>query len=95
MYYAQITNTLGNFKILRIVKFASWRSRKYCRANWYRRNTKIQGEQLETIDKHRSRAQEAKDLIQYFAEFNQGDWNRLENLRKDSNEGEFKVIGNL
>ncbi|KAJ3279781.1 Exocyst complex component 5 [Borealophlyctis nickersoniae] len=59
-------------------------------------NTAIRiGEQLETIDKQRTRAMEAKDLIQYFLEFNGGGSSRLETLRASGHEGEYKaaIIG--
>jgi hypothetical protein len=49
------------------------------------------GEQLETIDKHRSRAEESKDLIQYFLEFNRGSCVRLDGLRRESSDGEQKT----
>lgn len=59
-------------------------------------NTAIRiGEQLETIDKHRTRASEAKDVIQYFLEFNDGIFTRLDVLRKSNNDGEYKVINHL
>ncbi|KAJ3272112.1 Exocyst complex component 5 [Terramyces sp. JEL0728] len=55
-------------------------------------NTAIRiGEQLETIDKHRTRASESKDIIQYFLEFNKGSFSRLDALRKESPEGERKT----
>jgi hypothetical protein len=55
-------------------------------------NTAIRiGEQLETIDKHRTRAAEAKDVILYFLEFNEGSFKRLDNLFKTGPEGEYKV----
>ncbi|KAJ3313826.1 Exocyst complex component 5 [Boothiomyces sp. JEL0838] len=49
------------------------------------------GEQLETIDKHRTRASESKDIIQYFLEFNKGSFVRLDALRMESPEGERKT----
>ncbi|KAJ3054447.1 Exocyst complex component 5 [Rhizophlyctis rosea] len=49
------------------------------------------GEQLETIDKQRTRAMEAKDLIQYFIQFNQGGSKQLEGLRASGPEGEYKA----
>ncbi|KAJ3262614.1 Exocyst complex component 5 [Boothiomyces macroporosus] len=55
-------------------------------------NTAIRiGEQLETIDKHRTRASESKDIIQYFLEFNKGSFARLDALRMESLEGERKT----
>ncbi|KAI8911500.1 exocyst complex component Sec10-like protein [Gorgonomyces haynaldii] len=55
-------------------------------------NTAIRiGEQLETIDKHRTKAAEAKDVIQYFSEFNQGSFQRLDTLRRSSRDGEYKA----
>ncbi|KAJ3321523.1 Exocyst complex component 5 [Boothiomyces sp. JEL0866] len=51
----------------------------------------ITGEQLETIDKHRTRASESKDIIQYFLEFNKGSFSRLDALRMESPEGERKT----
>ena len=49
------------------------------------------GEQLEQIDKQRSRADNARNLIQYFSEFNQNDISRLEKLKLDDKEGQYKV----
>ncbi|KND04859.1 uncharacterized protein SPPG_00558 [Spizellomyces punctatus DAOM BR117] len=49
------------------------------------------GEQLETIDKQRARAAEAKDLIQYFIEFNAGNSTRLDDLKAAGHEGEYKA----
>ncbi|KAI9102714.1 exocyst complex component Sec10-like protein [Phlyctochytrium arcticum] len=49
------------------------------------------GEQLENIDKQRTRAAEAKDLIQYFIEFNTGNSTRLDDLKERGHEGEFKA----
>ncbi|KAI8893209.1 exocyst complex component Sec10-like protein [Globomyces pollinis-pini] len=55
-------------------------------------NTAIRiGEQLETIDKHRTRASDAKDLIHYYLEFNRGSFARLDMLRRESSEGEYKA----
>ncbi|CAG8563783.1 5213_t:CDS:10, partial [Cetraspora pellucida] len=55
-------------------------------------NTAIRiGEQLETIDRQRLRASESKDLIEYFMAFNKGDISRLENLRAQGTEGQFKA----
>ncbi|CAG8742259.1 8913_t:CDS:10, partial [Dentiscutata erythropus] len=55
-------------------------------------NTAIRiGEQLETIDRQRLRASESKDLIEYFMAFNKGDISRLENLRTQGTEGQFKA----
>jgi exocyst complex component 5 len=55
-------------------------------------NTAIRiGEQLETIDKHKKRASEAKDLIQYVQEFNAGQFSRLLSLRQDGFAGEFQT----
>ena len=55
-------------------------------------NTAIRiGEQLETIDKHRTKASEAKDVIQYFLEFNAGSFSRLDALRRVSRDGEYKA----
>lgn len=52
----------------------------------------IKGEQLETIDKQRSRASESKELIEYFMAFNRGDISQLEYLRtQNGREGQFKV----
>ncbi|CAG8657677.1 3453_t:CDS:10, partial [Dentiscutata heterogama] len=48
-------------------------------------------EQLETIDRQRLRASESKDLIEYFMAFNKGDISRLENLRTQGTEGQFKA----
>lgn len=55
-------------------------------------NTAIRiGEQLENIDKHRTRASDAKDIINYFLEFNDNSTARLDSLRQSSNDGEFKT----
>ncbi|KAI8846204.1 exocyst complex component Sec10-like protein [Chytridium lagenaria] len=49
------------------------------------------GEQLETIDKQRTRAVEARDLIQYFLDFNKDDGHfRLEEYRKSGSDAELK-----
>ncbi|KAJ3417219.1 Exocyst complex component 5 [Chytridiales sp. JEL 0842] len=49
------------------------------------------GEQLETIDKQRKRATEARDLIQYYLDFNKGVSIRLEEFRKSSQEAEAQT----
>ena len=49
------------------------------------------GEQLETIDKQKTRAAETKDLIQYFLEFNKGIFTRLDTLRQSEPDGGYKV----
>ncbi|RIB24859.1 exocyst complex protein [Gigaspora rosea] len=55
-------------------------------------NTAIRiGEQLETIDRQRLRASESKDLIEYFMAFNKGDISRLDDLRTQGTEGQFKA----
>lgn len=55
-------------------------------------NTAIRiGEQLETIDKHRKRAAEAKDIIQYFIEFNDGKTERLDAVRDSGQDGEYRA----
>ncbi|RUS21707.1 exocyst complex component Sec10-domain-containing protein, partial [Jimgerdemannia flammicorona] len=56
-------------------------------------NTAIRiGEQLETIDRQRSRASEGRDLVEYFIEFSQGSSERLEWLRTQSGtEGQHKA----
>ncbi|KAJ8330382.1 hypothetical protein BDV3_003129 [Batrachochytrium dendrobatidis] len=55
-------------------------------------NTAIRiGEQLETIDKQKTRAAEAKDLIQYFLEFNKGIFTRLDTLRQSEPDGGYKA----
>lgn len=41
------------------------------------------GEQLQTIDRTRTRAAEAHDLIEYYYQFARGDTSRLERLRKE------------
>lgn len=41
------------------------------------------GEQLQTIDRMRTRAAEAHDLIEYYYQFARGDTSRLEKLRKE------------
>ena len=55
-------------------------------------NTAIRiGEQLETIDKQRSRASESRDIIEYFMEFQEGNSERLSLLCEGSDEGQLKV----
>ncbi|CAH7688197.1 exocyst complex component Sec10-like protein [Phakopsora pachyrhizi] len=49
------------------------------------------GEQLESIDKARSRASEVHDIILYYNEFARGETNRLEALRKEGKDGRSKV----
>lgn len=49
------------------------------------------GEQLESIDRLRSRASEAHDIILYYEELARGDTTRLESLRKDGKGGRAKV----
>ena len=49
------------------------------------------GEQLETIDKERSKASESRDIIEYFMEFQDGNTERLDALRQGGEEGQIKV----
>lgn len=49
------------------------------------------GEQLETIDKERSKASESRDIIEYFMEFQDGSTERLEALRQSGEEGQLKT----
>lgn len=50
------------------------------------------GEQLQTIDRMRTRAAEAHDLIEYYYQFARGDTSRLEKLRKEGGrEGRLKT----
>ncbi len=49
------------------------------------------GEQLETIDKERSKASESRDIIEYFMEFQDGNTERLDALRQGGEEGQLKV----
>ncbi|CAO3611897.1 unnamed protein product [Cunninghamella echinulata] len=50
------------------------------------------GEQLETLDKQRSRATESRDVIEYFMEFQEGHSERLDILRYESgDEGQYKA----
>ncbi|KAI8095157.1 exocyst complex component Sec10-like protein [Thamnidium elegans] len=53
------------------------------------------GEQLETIDKERSKASESRDIIEYFMEFQDGNTERLDSLRQGGEEGQLKtaIIG--
>ncbi|KAI8149998.1 exocyst complex component Sec10-like protein [Fennellomyces sp. T-0311] len=54
-------------------------------------NTAIRiGEQLETIDKQRSRASESRDIIEYFMEFQEGNSERLSLLCEGGDEGQLK-----
>jgi chromosome segregation ATPase len=48
------------------------------------------GDQLEQIDKQRSRAADTKDLIQYFVDFKLEDSSRLDQLRQSGADGEQK-----
>lgn len=50
------------------------------------------GDQLETIDLQRSRATDARDLIQFFSEFKIGNTARLDKLKLSGIEGERKVL---
>ncbi|KAG2221177.1 hypothetical protein INT45_007754 [Circinella minor] len=55
-------------------------------------NTAIRiGEQLETIDKQRSRASESRDIIEYFMEFQEGNSERLSLLCEGGDEGQLKA----
>lgn len=49
------------------------------------------GEQLETIDKERSKASESRDIIEYFMEFQEGSSERLDSLVQSGEEGQLKV----
>jgi hypothetical protein len=49
------------------------------------------GEQLETIDKERSKASESRDIIEYFMEFQEGSSERLDSLVQTGEEGQLKV----
>ncbi|KAG1116736.1 hypothetical protein G6F42_013621 [Rhizopus arrhizus] len=49
------------------------------------------GEQLETIDKERSKASESRDIIEYFMEFQDGNTERLDTLRQGGEEGQLKT----
>ncbi|KAK0538566.1 Exocyst complex component 5 [Tilletia horrida] len=50
------------------------------------------GEQLETIDRQKSRASEAHDLIEYYYQFARGDTTKLDKLKKEGGrEGRMKV----
>ncbi|KAI9478733.1 MAG: exocyst complex component Sec10-like protein [Benjaminiella poitrasii] len=53
------------------------------------------GEQLETMDKERSKASESRDIIEYFMEFQDGNTERLDALRQGGEEGQLKtaIIG--
>ncbi|KAI9310283.1 exocyst complex component Sec10-like protein [Dichotomocladium elegans] len=55
-------------------------------------NTAVRiGEQLETIDKQRSRASESRDIIEYFMEFQEGNSDRLSLLCEGGEEGQLKA----
>ncbi|GAA96373.1 uncharacterized protein L969DRAFT_91493 [Mixia osmundae IAM 14324] len=45
------------------------------------------GEQLESIDRLRKRASDARDVIQYYHDFSRGDTSRLDAMRKSGREG--------
>ncbi|KAL4211157.1 exocyst complex component Sec10 [Rhizopus microsporus] len=49
------------------------------------------GEQLETIDKERSKASESRDIIEYFMEFQEGSSERLDSLVQSGEEGQLKA----
>ncbi|KAL1927727.1 hypothetical protein VTP01DRAFT_3548 [Rhizomucor pusillus] len=49
------------------------------------------GEQLETLDKQRSRASESRDIIEYFMEFQEGHPDRLQLLCEGSEEGQLRA----
>ena len=50
------------------------------------------GEQLEQIDRQRTRAADAKELIHYFADFNRGDTESLDQVKNSGKDGERKVM---
>ncbi|KAG4101973.1 exocyst complex component Sec10 [Neocallimastix lanati (nom. inval.)] len=55
-------------------------------------NTAIRiGEQLENIDKQRDRTCDSKDIIQYFMEFNEGNYDRINKLVEENDEGEYNA----
>jgi len=55
-------------------------------------NTAIRiGEQLENIDKQRDRTCDSKDIIQYFMEFNKGNYDRINKLAENGDEGEYEA----
>ncbi|KAJ3341503.1 Exocyst complex component 5 [Gonapodya sp. JEL0774] len=55
-------------------------------------NTAVRvGEQLEVINKQKSKASEAREVILYFLEMQQGDTRRLEALRQSGQDGEYRV----
>ncbi|ORX47562.1 exocyst complex component Sec10 [Piromyces finnis] len=55
-------------------------------------NTAIRiGEQLENIDKQRNRTCDSKDIIQYFMEFNEGNYDRINKLAENGDEGEYEA----
>ena len=49
------------------------------------------GDQLSSMDKHRIRANEAKELIEYFDDFKTNSVNRLNAYRAEGHHGEFKT----
>jgi len=55
-------------------------------------NTAIRiGEQLENIDKQKDRTCDSKDIIQYFMEFNEGNYDRINKLAEEGDEGEYEA----
>ena len=55
-------------------------------------NTAVRiGDQLSSMDKHRIRANEAKELIEYFDDFKTNSVNRLNGYRAEGYDGEFKT----
>lgn len=55
------------------------------------RTTVRVGDELETMDRLRTRASEARDIITYYYEFAKGDLTRIEALRKEGRDGRAKV----
>ncbi|OMJ13662.1 Exocyst complex component 5 [Smittium culicis] len=50
------------------------------------------GEQLERVAKEKSRSEEIKELVDYFAEFNAGKHDLIDQLKDNGSEGQIKVF---
>ncbi|KAK9897374.1 exocyst complex component Sec10 [Cystobasidium minutum MCA 4210] len=59
------------------------------------RTTVRVGDELETLDRLRTRAAEARDIITYYYDFAKGDLSSLEALRKEGRVGRTKLAGVL
>ena len=53
------------------------------------------GEQLESLDKQKARAQDAKDIISHFIEFDHSNPSRLSTIRKSDKKKAMEIIKQL